>query len=105
MDAIQQQEMQQQVAAAVWAQLQQQQQHAAAAPVAVAAPQAPHPRLPAPAAFDGAASKLDEWRADLQQQFDYYGTHSDAARLRFAAGFIKGAARDWWVPVSYTHLT
>src|SRR5680860_1011144 len=100
MDAQQQHDIQQQVAAAVWTQLQQQQQIAAAAPAVAAAPQAPRPRLPAPAAFDGAASRLDEWRADLQQQFEYYGTHSDAERLRFAAGFIKGAARDWWV-----HLT
>jgi len=94
MDAQQANAMQQQIAAAVWAQVQQQQQAAAAAPAA--APQGPRPRLPAPAAFDGAASKLDEWRADLLQQFDYYGIASDAERLRFAAGHMRGAARDWW---------
>ena len=94
MDAAAAAAMQQQVAAAVWAQLQQQQQ-AAGAHVA-AAPQGARPRLPAPAAFDGAASKLDEWRADLLQQFDYYGITSDAERLRFAAGHMRGSARDWW---------
>lgn len=95
MDAAAAAAMQQQIAAAVWAQLQQQQQ-AAGAPAAAAAPQSARPRLPAPAAFDGAASKLDEWRADLLQQFDYYAITSDAERLRFAAGHLRGSARDWW---------
>jgi len=94
MDAVAAAAMQQQIAAAVWAQLQQQQQ-AAGAPAA-AAPHSARPRLPAPAAFDGAASKLDEWRADLLQQFDYYAITSDAERLRFAAGHMRGSARDWW---------
>jgi hypothetical protein len=96
MDAAAAAAMQQQIAAAVWAQLQQQQQAAGAPAVAAAAPHSARPRLPAPAAFDGAASKLDEWRADLLQQFDYYAITSDAERLRFAAGHMRGAARDWW---------
>ena len=90
-------QMQQQIAQLqqVVAQQMQQQPHPAAAPHA-AAPTPQRPRLPAPAAFEGAASKLDEWRADLQQQMRYYHMTTDAQQLEFAAGFVRGAARDWW---------
>ena len=81
-------------------QAQAQQQHAA--PVAAAAHAAPRsaaPRLPPPGCFDGTASRLDDWVADLRQQFEWYHTAADDDRIRFACGFLRGAARDWW-----THL-
>src|SRR5680860_1549368 len=100
MDAQQQADMQllQHIAAAVYQQLSQQQQQAAAA--AAAAPRPRAPRLPPPAAFEGAASKLDDWVADMLQQFEFYGTALDADRLRFAAGFLKGSAREWWTALA-----
>ena len=54
------------------------------------------PKLPPPPSFSGTAAELDSWLADLQQQFDWYGMQSEADRLRFAAAFLRGAARDWW---------
>ena len=56
----------------------------------------PAPRLPPPAAFDGKAASLDAWVADMVQQFEWYGAHGEADRMRFATGFIAGSARDWW---------
>ena len=53
-------------------------------------------RLPAPDCFTGSPSTLDDWGADLEQQFDWYRLTTDADRLRFATGFLKGSARDWW---------
>jgi hypothetical protein len=67
---------------------------AAAAPAA--APHTPGPRLPPPAVFEGASAKLDEFIADVEQQVAWY-TLPAAEVTRFAAGFMRGAARDWWV--------
>src|SRR6185295_10100537 len=41
---------------------------------------------------------LDDWLARMRQQFEWYGIGSgdDAARIRFAAGYLSGAALDWW---------
>lgn len=61
-----------------------------------ASPAVVRPRLPAPSAYEGAASRLDDWKAELQQQFEYYGTPVGVEQLRFATAFLKGAARDWW---------
>lgn len=94
--AAMQQQMQQQ--AQIIAQLQQQLQQQQHQPM----PQQPAPaarftpRLPAPPAFDGKSAKLDSWVADMEQQFEWYVVQSDADRMRFAAGFISGSARDWW---------
>lgn len=59
-------------------------------------PHSSMPKLPPPPSFSGTSSGLDSWLADLQQQFDWYGMQSEADRLRFAAAFLRGAARDWW---------
>ena len=58
------------------------------------------PRLPAPAAYEGKATSLDKWVADLQQQFEWYGITVDADRMRFATGFLDGSARDWWTAIA-----
>src|SRR3954470_18354664 len=91
------QQMQQQIA-----QLQQQLAHQSlmgqAAPVAAVA-RFDRPRLPPPAQYDGrSASALDGWLRELQQQFDWYGTHEDAKlnQLRFAGALLKEIALDWW---------
>jgi Retrotransposon gag protein/Zinc knuckle len=63
------------------------------------APRVERPRLPAPATYEGQASALDEWGAEMEQQYDWYGTHDEKERLRTATAFLRGAARDWW-----THL-
>jgi hypothetical protein len=82
----------------------QQQQIAAAAAAAAAAPApapaaaAPRggPRLPPPAPFEGSAVKLDDYSADMQQQFSWYAIVADPDKVRFGVGFLRGAARDWW---------
>lgn len=106
-----QQQMQQQSQqhAQELAAMQQQLQHAIAVghplqppPVQAAAPAVPRPeqpRLPSPPTYDGKASALDDWLAALQRQFAWYAYATpaqDAQRLRFAAGFLTGAASDWW---------
>jgi hypothetical protein len=53
------------------------------------------PRLPAPALFEGATAKLDEFIADIDQQVAWYGLPA-AEITRFAAGFMRGPARDWF---------
>lgn len=55
------------------------------------------PKVPAPPCYDGKASALDEWEAELNQQFEWYGTNAEIDRLRFAAVYLKGTARDWWI--------
>jgi hypothetical protein len=69
-------------------------------PGAVAAPpRMSGPRLPPPATFEGRAAALDSWLADMQRQYDFYAMAQDAERLRLAAGFLTGAAHDWWLHV------
>jgi len=63
---------------------------AAAAPFAVARVA----RLPPPALFEGASAKLDEFIADIEQQVAWYTVPADDI-VRFAGGFMRGAARDW----------
>ena len=63
------------------------------------APRTERPKLPAPPAYEGRAAALDDWEAELNQQFEWYGTIAEGERLRFAAAYLKGTARDWW-----THL-
>jgi hypothetical protein len=70
------------------------QQQRAAAAVAPSAAPAVRPRLPAPATFEGRAETLDEWIADINQQISWY-TMGEAEIIRFAGGFMRGAARDW----------
>src|SRR6202044_2928915 len=60
------------------------------------APRIERPRLPAPATYEGQASALDEWGVEMEQQYDWYGTHDEKERLRTATAFLRGAARDWW---------
>jgi hypothetical protein len=67
----------------------------AAAAAAAAVPAIPvGPRMPAPATFEGRAAALDEWIADINQQIAWYAM-GEAAAIRFACGFLRGAARDW----------
>ena len=73
-------------------QQQQQQQQPQQAPQRLP----PAPRLPPPPSFDGKASTLDAWVADMEQQFEWYGAQAEGDRMRFATGFIAGSARDWW---------
>lgn len=85
-----QQQLQQAVAAAVAG-------VAAAAPAPAPAPAATaagRPRLPPPALFEGTSAKLDEFIADIEQQVQWYNLAA-AEVNRFAAGFMRGAARDW----------
>ena len=56
----------------------------------------PSNRIPAPPSYTGISNKLDEWVADIQQQFEWYNITADVDQLRFAYGFLKGSARDWW---------
>lgn len=107
-------------------QMQQQMQHQAAVAsspgassiAASSASSAPRfergPRISPPQSFDGKSSALDEWIVELNQQFEWYGTNTEAERIRFATMFLKGAARDWWMHlpsadknsiVSWTQLT
>lgn len=74
---------------------QSQQSASAASPPPYAGNNASKPRIPAPAAYEGAAAALDDWVAELEQQFDWYRT-ADAEKVQFATAFLKGAARDWW---------
>ena len=90
----QQQALHQQINAAIAAAV------AASAPPA-AAPAAAAPfaaaraaRLPPPALFEGASAKLDEFIADIEQQVAWY-TLPAGDIVRFAGGFMRGAARDW----------
>jgi hypothetical protein len=88
-------------AAAAAAQLQPLQQQPPAEPIApggagAAAARPSGPRLPPPKEYDGKAAALEDWLADLQQQFDWYGTADEADRLRLAAACLRGAAREWW---------
>lgn len=74
----------------------------AAAPVVAAAPPfaaARAARLPAPALFEGSSAKLDEFIADIDQQVAWYNLPA-AEVARFAAGFMRGAARDWHVTLA-----
>lgn len=83
-------------------QMQQTQQQQAIAPggaQSAYAPRVERPRLPAPATYEGQAAALDEWGVEMEQQYDWYGTHDEKERLRTATAFLRGAARDWW-----THL-
>jgi hypothetical protein len=95
-DALQQQQqalnqhMNAAIAAAVAAAVPPAAAPAAAAPFAVARAA----RLPPPALFEGASAKLDEFIADIEQQVAWY-TVPAAEVTRFAAGFMRGAARDW----------
>jgi uncharacterized membrane protein YgcG len=66
----------------------------AAAPVAAAPSAARTARLPPPALFEGASAKLDEFIADIEQQVAWY-TLPAGDVVRFAGGFMRGAARDW----------
>lgn len=79
-------------------QQQQPQQQAAAAPPAAAAapPSRPGPRLAPPSLYDGRANTLDDWFSELRRQFDWYGVHDDAGRIRIAAAHLGTTARDWW---------
>ncbi len=86
-----QQQLQQQQHQPMLQQQQPQQQQPQPAPAARFTP-----RLPAPLAFDGKSTRLDSWIADMEQQFEWYAVQSDVDRMRFAAGFISGSARDWW---------
>jgi hypothetical protein len=90
----QQQALNQQMNAAIAAAV------AAAVPLA-AAPAAAAPfaaaraaRLPPPALFEGVSAKLDEFIADIEQQVAWY-TLPAGDIVRFAGGFMRGAARDW----------
>ena len=95
--AMQQLQMQMQQQAQVIAALQQQlQQQQPQQQPPLAAPRAFTPRLPAPPPFSGKSASLDSWIADMEQQFEWYAVPNDADRMRFAAGFITGSARDWW---------
>lgn len=88
----------QQVAAALQSQQHQRQQSQQAS--MSSSPQQPRverPRMPAPASYEGKASTLDEWIVELEQQFEWYQTHTELERLRFATAFMKGTARDWWL--------
>ena len=94
--------------------LQMQQQHArqlqqalaaaaAGAPAAAAPAAAPAaargPRLPPAVLFEGATAKLDEFIADIDQQVAWYGLPA-AEVTRFAAGFMRSAARDWFTTLA-----
>jgi hypothetical protein len=70
------------------------QQIAAAAPNHAAQPRGLQ-RLPPPASFEGRATAIDDWVADLTQQMEWYATPA-GERVRFAAAFLRGAARDWY---------
>jgi hypothetical protein len=70
---------------------------AAPAPVAVA-PHLPGPRLPLPAVFEGVSAKLDDFIADVEQQAAWYPLPAGEV-MRFAAGLMRGAARDWWMAI------
>jgi hypothetical protein len=72
------------------------QQAAAQPPGGVAGPSRTALRLPPPASFDGRASALDGWLADMKKQFDHHAVTQDGERLRQAPGFLTGAAYDWW---------
>ena len=86
--------------------LNQQMNAAIAAAVAAAVPPAAAPaaaapfaaaraaRLPPPALFEGVSAKLDEFIADIEQQVAWY-TLPAGDVVRFAGGFMRGAARDW----------
>lgn len=71
-----------------------------AAAASASRPSAVGPRLAAPAPYEGKAAALDDWLADLTQQFDWYTMTDPALRVRFASAYLRGAARDWW-----THLS
>lgn len=87
------------------AQQQQQQLQAAQhmAQQAQAQAQAPsHPSLPKirpPSQFKGEMGfAVDDWIAELEQQFAYYGRSfpDDASRIKFAVAYLHGPAVHWW---------
>ena len=92
--AVVQMQMMQQQLQQVQSQLQQSQASASSAAALVRAQSAA--RIPPPPAYAGMSTKLDEWVADIQQQFEWYNLAADDTQLRFAYGFLKGSARDWW---------
>ena len=110
MDAASVQQMVQQMMQQQAQQLQQQHaaqvQQAIAAALANAAPAAAPaaagfrgPKLPSPAIFEGAASKLDDFIADIDQQIGWYAVPA-AQVTQLAASFMRGAARDWWMTLA-----
>ena len=62
-------------------QQQQQQQHA---------PRASLPRLNPPAHYDGTATTLDHWVAEVQRQIDYNVITAEADRIRVAVIELNG---------------
>lgn len=73
------------------------QQAASSSPPPASRSQVAAPRLPSPPAYEGNASALDSWLADLQQQFAWYNITTDEEKLRMGVAFLRGAARDWWI--------
>ena len=58
------------------------------------------PRFAAPTTFDGRAGALDDWKADMLRQFEWYNSPADADRIRVASAHLKGPAGDWWTTLA-----
>ena len=102
MDAAQFAAVMQQAQQQAQLQMQQMQQQNAAQMQQLVAQLAPAqgqrgPRFDAPKPFDGRADKLDEWKAGMHRQFEWYNTPGDADRIRVGAAHLEGPAGDWWV--------
>jgi len=57
------------------------------------------PKIRQPALFKGDMGfAVDDWIAEMVQQFAYYGTKfpDDQARVRFAVSYFAGHALQWW---------
>ena len=101
MDAAQFAAVMQQAQQQAQMQMQQMQQQHAAQMQQLVAQLAPAqsqrgPRFAAPTPFDGRAGTLDEWKANMHRQFEWYNTPGDADRLRVATAHLQGPAGDWW---------
>jgi hypothetical protein len=78
---------------------------AAAAAAAAAGPpqQAPsrlNVKLPTPANFAGAGSKLDTWAATIVVHLEFHGASMPPdQQVRFAVVYLEGAAQAWWQSV------
>jgi hypothetical protein len=74
---------------------------AAAAAAAVPAPSRLNVKLPTPANFAGAGSKLDAWAATIVVHIEFHGANMPPdQQVRFAVVYLEGAAQAWWQSVA-----